>query len=431
MNEDEDIDDVEDDIDDDIFEQDFGNKASVKSTRSTPSTPSTSNMSHLGYLANRDDIKEWGGRRGLSATIPAKTLFNVINSCSTGSYHTKTRKFINHFKDEALSIFCAGRGELTKVIEVEIKNGQCGLCTRSRTISWAMQIYSIDSNGNSILSEEHLLGNDCKEKLCSFRDGILSLGAIGFGKGGVDALQYAINSYKNNLKLIPETYKTTNRRYNRRKRSTKKPREDSSSTKVDTIIIDDDEYNDLQQAIDLSIRYHKEQPQPQPQPQQPQPSNASTVKILLQEGLFEQKSGKLIDARILGYIPEAEAYAVEDVSDGHTLIVQRGAISAAFIDKECLSSQPIQNAFKFHVGDKLVKTFDSSSTDMNGNSLAGVKTIVEVLYFINNQSGNWYVVYLPLHDDINDQDRWWSAFDIVKESTLQPLQSLKTYKSSF
>ena len=65
--------------------------------------------------------------------------------------------------------------------------------------------------------------------------------------------------------------------------------------------------------------------------------------------------------------------------------------------------------------------------------MKAVKTLGEVLYHVYDADNDrkWCILYLPLHDDFEDPDRWWSAFDVVEEKNIQPLGSLKSYHTPY
>ncbi len=117
-------------------------------------------------------------------------------------------------------------------------------------------------------------------------------------------------------------------------------------------------------------------------------------------------SGKNIDAVVLSFLEDADAYVVRDNGTGELYIVTRSMImksSNPLVEVKklqvCAQATHIPRLhFRYRIGSKVPYTIAAETYDQAGNLLTGEEVGATVLYHIYDGGRRWYVLrlYAPL-----------------------------------
>jgi hypothetical protein len=145
-------------------------------------------------------------------------------------------------------------------------------------------------------------------------------------------------------------------------------------------------------------------------------------------GFYGAMSGKKIDAVVLSFLEDANAYVVRDTASDELYIVTRSMIKKLSSPLEEVKKQQVcaqashipRFRFRYRIGSKVPFTIGAETYDQVGNLLTGEEVEATVLYHIYDGGKRWYVLQLdPPHYDTSDPHNWWTGFDIRSEENVK------------
>lgn len=136
---------------------------------------------------------------------------------------------------------------------------------------------------------------------------------------------------------------------------------------------------------------------------------------------FPKRTRGKRESTVRAYIPSAGAYVVqlygtEDDADDLMIVHPRLFVEQVRRNALILDDNNLPG-FKWPIGTKLWKTYDSGITDVAGRSLCGKKVEAIVIHHLEVHGERHYVLHEPSNMNYeDDSENWWAAYDVRRET---------------